>query len=59
MSETLDCLVYGIENVGLLENKMKLDDYPDEFVEMRQTAYRQPLDTIFGPFYTWAQDDLA
>ena len=58
MSETLDCVVYGIENIGLLEDKMKSDDYPDEFVEMRQTAYRQPSDTIFGPFYTWAQDDV-
>jgi len=57
MSESLDCIVYGIEEVGLLEDKMRLGNYPDEFIDMRATAIRQPQDTVFGTFHTWNQDE--
>jgi hypothetical protein len=57
MSEGLDCIVYGIEEVGLLDAKMEVDNYPEEFIDMRATATRQPEDTVFGPFHTWRQDD--
>lgn len=57
MSESLDCILYGIEQVGRLEDKMKTEDYPEEFISMRETAIRQPRDTVFGPFHTWDQDD--
>lgn len=57
MSEGLDCIVYGLERVGLLEAKMEIEGYPEEFVDMRATATRQPQDTVFGPFHTWLQED--
>ncbi|SRR6266404_3262229 len=58
MSEGLDCIVYGLEEVGLLDAKMEADSYPEEFINMRATANRQPLDTVFGPFHIWQQDDI-
>jgi len=57
MSEGLDCILYGIEQVEPLEEKMKTEGYPEEFINMRTTAIRQPQDTVFGPFYIWHQDD--
>jgi hypothetical protein len=57
MSESLDCILYGLEDVDLLEEKMKTEGYPEEFINMRETANRQPEDTIFGPFHVWCQDD--
>jgi hypothetical protein len=57
MSESLDCILYGLENVGLMDAKMETDDYPEEFINMRATAIRQPQDTVFGRFYTYKRDD--
>jgi hypothetical protein len=57
MSETLDCVLYGLEEVGLLDEKMEADNYPEEFINMRATATRQPQDTVFGPFHPYKQDD--
>lgn len=57
MSEGLDCIVCGLEEVGLLDTKMEASSYPEEFINMRATATRQPQDTVFGPFHTWRQDD--
>jgi hypothetical protein len=57
MSEGLDCIVYGLESVGPLETKMETEGYPEEFINMRATAIRQPQDTVFGPFHIWHQDD--
>jgi hypothetical protein len=55
MSESLDCILYGLEEVGLLDAKMEADNYPEEFINMRATATRQPADTVFGGFHTWRQ----
>jgi len=55
MSESLDCILYGLEEVGLLDAKMRTDNYPAEFITMRATATRQPADTVFGGFHTWRQ----
>jgi hypothetical protein len=52
MSEGLDCILYGLENIGLLDTKTENENYPEEFINMRATATRQPQDTVFGPFYT-------
>ena len=57
MSEGLDCIMYGFENVGLMEDTMETEGYPDEFINLRATAIRQPLDTVFGPFHIWSQED--
>jgi len=57
MSETLDCILYGLEEVGLLDTRMEGADYPEEFINMRATATRQPQDTIFGRFHTYKRDN--
>jgi hypothetical protein len=57
MSESLDCILYRIEQVEPLEEKMKTEEYPEEFINMRATAIRQPQDTVFGTFHVWHQDD--
>ena len=56
-SEGLDCILYGLEDVGRLDGKMETDGYPEEFIDMRATATRQPEDTVFGEFHTYRQDD--
>jgi hypothetical protein len=50
MSESLDCILYGLEEAGLLDSKMEADNYSEEFINMRATATRQPQDTVFGDF---------
>ena len=57
VSEGLDCILYGLEKVELLDAKMETDEYPEEFIDMRATATRQPEDTVFGTFHTWSQED--
>ena len=56
-SERLDCVLVELEDVESLEARMQADDYPDEFINMRETAMRQPTDTVFGTFHTWDQED--
>jgi len=57
MSEGLDCSVYGLEKVELLDAKMETEGYPEEFINMRATANKQPQDTVFGTFHTWLLED--
>jgi len=57
VAEQLGCILREMENIGLLEPRMQRDDFPDEFINMRQTAIRQPSDVVFGTFYTWSQGD--
>jgi len=57
MSESLDCILYGLEEIGLLDAKMEADNYPEEFINMRATATRQRQDTVFGGFHTYRRDD--
>lgn len=56
-AESLDCILVDLEHVQLLESRMKLPDFPEEFIAMRQTANRQQADTIFGTFHIWHQED--
>jgi len=55
--EGLDCILVGFEKVQLLETRMRDEDYPEELTTMRQTATRQPEDTIFGTFHIWHRED--
>lgn len=55
--EGLDCILVELENVQLLETKMNDEDFPEEIINMRQTAMRQPTDTVFGTFHIWHQED--
>ena len=53
----LDCILVELENIERLEQRMCADEFPEEFINMRATAHRQPEDTVFGGFHTWLQDD--
>ena len=55
--EGLDCMLLELDDVQLLETRMSTGDYPEEFIDMRQTATRQPNDTVFGTFHIWDQED--
>jgi hypothetical protein len=50
-AENLDCILVELEDIELLETKMGSPDSPEEFINMRETAIRQPQDIPFlGPF---------
>lgn len=55
--EGLDCILVELDNVQLLESRMNTLDFPEEFIDMRQTANRQPNDTVFGTFHIWHRDE--
>ncbi|HTS34611.1 MAG TPA: hypothetical protein VMH04_03005 [Candidatus Solibacter sp.] len=55
--EGIDCILVELENVQLLEQRMGEADFPEELITMRQTAIRQPDDSVFGTFHIWRQDD--
>jgi hypothetical protein len=54
--EGLDCILVELDDVQLLETRMRAEGYPEELIDMRQTAIRQPEDTVFGTFHIWHQD---
>jgi hypothetical protein len=56
-AEGLDCALIELEEVQFLESRMETVDFPEEFITMRQTANRQPRDTVFGTFHIWHQED--
>jgi hypothetical protein len=58
LATELDCILREIDGTQLLDSRMEEPDYPGELITMRATAQRQPNDTIFGCFYTWAQSDV-
>ncbi len=55
--EELDCILVELERVQLLETRMSAEDYPEELINMRQTAKREPNDAVFGTFHIWHQED--
>ena len=55
--EDLDCILVELEGVHLLEDRMKAEEYPEELITMRETANRQPDDTVFGTFHVWYQNE--
>jgi hypothetical protein len=56
-TEGIDCILVELENVQLLEARISLPDFPEELITMRETANRQPADTMFGTFHIWHQED--
>lgn len=56
-TKEMDCVLVELEDVQLLDSRMKLPDFPEEFIDMRQTANRQHTDTVFGTFHIWHQED--
>ena len=53
----LDCILVELEHIQLLELRIEEPDSPDELIDMRTTAQRQPNDIVFGDFHIWVQDD--
>ncbi len=56
-SEGMDCILVGLDAVQLLEARINASGSPEELITMRQTANRQPSDTMFGTFHIWHQED--
>lgn len=53
----LDCIPVELENVELIENRMERGGFSEELITMRETANRQPDDTVWGTFHIWHQED--
>lgn len=56
-AEGMDCILVELEKVQPLESRMESSDFPDELITMRETANRQPADTMFGTFHIWDRED--
>ena len=54
---TLDCILVELDEIKLLAERMNAEDFPEEFIDMRATANRQPEDIVFGTFHIWMQDE--
>ncbi len=54
----LDCILLEVDEAKLLESRLEEPDYPEELLDMRTTALRQPDDTIFGTFHIWLQSEI-
>jgi hypothetical protein len=55
---TLDCILLELDDVQPLDKRMEDLDYPEELIDMRSTAGRQPSDLIFGTFHIWTGSDI-
>lgn len=55
----LDCILLELDHIQLLNERMEQPDYPEDLIDMRSTAERQPADIVFGTFHTWAQSDIT
>jgi hypothetical protein len=56
-AEGMNYILVELDNVQLLEVRINREDYPEELMDMRQTATRQPEDSIWGTFHIWDQDE--
>lgn len=55
---TLDCILLELQGVKPIDERMKEPDYPEELINMRSTAQKQPADLVFGTFYTWNESHI-
>lgn len=55
----LNCILLELEHIQPLKERMEQPDYPEDLIDMRSTAERQPDDIVFGTFYTWDQSDIT
>lgn len=53
----LDCILIELDEVQPLESRMSIPNFPEELIDMRQTANRQHEDTVFGRFHIWHEED--
>ena len=56
-AQDLDCILVELEGVQLLDDRMQDENFPEELIDMRSTAYRQQNDIVYGHFHTWLQED--
>jgi hypothetical protein len=56
-AEGMGYILIELKEVQLLETRMSREDYPEELIEMQQTATRQPEDSIWGTLHIWERDD--
>ena len=55
---TLDCILLELDGVKPIDKRMEEPDYPEELIDMRSTAERQPADLVFGTFHIWTDSDI-
>jgi hypothetical protein len=55
---TLDCILLGLDRVQRIDERMEEPDSPEELIDMRSTAQRQPADLVFGTFQIWTESDI-
>lgn len=55
---TLDCILLELDRVQPIEKRLEQPDYPEELINMRSTAQRQPTDLVFGEFHIWTESDI-
>jgi hypothetical protein len=56
-AEDLGYLLVEIDAVQSLDTRIRRKDYPEELLDMRETATRQPEDSIWGNFHIWERDE--
>jgi len=56
-ADEIDCVLYDLDDVGLLVERLARPDCPDEFADMNETARKNKKDAVFGHFYIWEQDE--
>ena len=54
---TLDCILLELDGVEPIDERMERPDYPEELINMRSTAQRQPADLVFGTFHVWTESE--
>lgn len=54
----LDCLLEELDGIQLLDGRIEDPESPEELITMRETAWRQQRDVIFGTFHTWTRGDV-
>jgi hypothetical protein len=55
---TIDCILLELDGVKLIDERIEEPDSPEELIEMRSIARRQPADLVFGTFHIWTQSDI-
>ncbi|MGA2652393.1 MAG: hypothetical protein ABSF28_17795 [Terracidiphilus sp.] len=56
---TIDCILLELDGVKPIDKRMEEPDYPEELIDMRSTAQRQPTDLVFGAFHIWIESDIS
>jgi len=55
---TLHYILFGVEGVKRIDERMNEPDYPEELISMRSTAERQPADLVLGTFHIWTESQI-